>query len=65
MSAMHYVGGGSFYIGVPARDLTAEEAALYSEVVAESPLYTPAPAEQPVEQPAPQSAPADESSEGE
>lgn len=39
MSAMRYLGDGSFYIGVPARDLTAEEAALHGDVIAGSPLY--------------------------
>lgn len=42
MSAMRYVGGGSFLIGVPARDLTAEEAERYRDVIAGSPLYEPA-----------------------
>lgn len=62
MSAMRYVGGGSFYIGVPARDLTAEEAVQYREVIEGSPLYEPAPA---AEQPASESTPVDDSSEGE
>lgn len=39
MSAMRYVGNGAFHIGVPARDLTAEEAELHSEIIAGSPLY--------------------------
>lgn len=42
MSAMRYVGGGSFLIGVPARDLTAEEAERYRDAIAGSPLYEPA-----------------------
>lgn len=39
MSAMRYVGNGAFHIGVPARDLTAEEADQYSEIITGSPLY--------------------------
>lgn len=39
MSAMRYVGNGAFHIGVPARDLTAAEADLYSETIAGSSLY--------------------------
>jgi hypothetical protein len=62
VSAMRYVGGGSFYIGVPARDLTAAEAQQYREVIEGSPLYEPA---QTDEQPASESTPADDSSEGE
>ena len=38
---MRYVGGGSFLIGVPARDLTADEAELYRDAIAGSPLYEP------------------------
>lgn len=38
---LRYVGNGSFYIGVPARDLTAEEAELHAEIVTGSPLYEP------------------------
>jgi hypothetical protein len=38
---MRYVGGGSFFIGVPARDLTAEEAAQHWGVIAGSALYEP------------------------
>lgn len=41
MSAMRYVGGGSFYIGIPARDLTAEEAERHRDVLEGSPLYEP------------------------
>lgn len=39
MSAMHYVGDGSFFIGVPARDLTASEATQCAAVITGSPLY--------------------------
>ena len=62
MSAMHYVGDGSFYVGVPARDLTEAEAEQYREVIEGSPLYVPA---QPNEQAAGVPAPTDDSSEGE
>lgn len=41
MSAMRYVGGGAFLIGVPARDLTADEAELYRALITDSPLYEP------------------------
>ena len=41
MSAMRYIGGGSFLIGVPARDLTADEAELYRDMIAGSSLYEP------------------------
>ena len=41
MSAMRYVGNGSFLIGVPARDLSAEEAGRYAETIADSGLYEP------------------------
>ena len=41
MSEMRYVGGGAFLIGVPARDLTADEAELYRALIADSPLYEP------------------------
>jgi hypothetical protein len=61
---MRYVGGGSFYIGVPARDLTAEEAERYREVLVGSPLYEPA-NEQTDEQPAGETPAADEANEGE
>jgi hypothetical protein len=38
---LRYVGAGSFYFGVPARDLTAEEAEQHREIVENSPLYAP------------------------
>lgn len=41
MSAMHYVGKGSFFVGVPARDLTAEEAEQYADIIVGSNLYEP------------------------
>lgn len=41
MSAMNYVGNGSFFIGVPARNLTADEAEQYADIIAGSPLYEP------------------------
>lgn len=44
---LRYVGDGAFLIGVPARDLTAEEAAQVAEIIAGSPLY------EPVEEPEP------------
>lgn len=41
MSAMHYVGKGAFFVGVPARDLTAAEAEQYADIIAGSALYEP------------------------
>ena len=41
MSAMKYVGDGSFIVGVPARDLSADEAERLAEMIAGSPLYGP------------------------
>lgn len=68
MSAMRYVGGGSFYIGIPARDLTAEEAEQHRDVLAGSPLYEPLdnePAGEPANGMSSEQLPADEDSEGE
>lgn len=56
MTEMTYVGGGAFFFGVPARNLTEEEAEEYAEIIGGSPLYEPVVA--PEEAPAPGSAPA-------
>lgn len=48
MGAMRYVGDGAFFVGVPARDLTAEEAERYGEIIAGSSLYEPVGAAQAV-----------------
>lgn len=33
MTALRYIGGGTFIHGVPARDLTEDEAALYGATI--------------------------------
>jgi len=38
MTTMKYVGNGAWIPGVPARDLTAKEAAKYAEAIGEYPL---------------------------
>lgn len=46
-AALHYVGDGSYIYGVPARDLSADEAAQYADKinanakVTGQPLYAP------------------------
>ena len=64
MSAKTYEGDGSFFVGVPARDLTAAEAALYASIITGSSLYAdvqgqgaPAPQAAPEPEAAPTGAP--------
>ena len=48
--------GGAFIHGVPARDLTADEAAQYGALIAEQEAATHTPMYEPVQQAAPQQA---------
>ena len=49
--AMRYLGG-AFIHGVPARDLTADEAAQYGALIADQEAVTHTPMYEPVQQPA-------------
>ena len=49
--ALKYLGG-AFIHGVPARDLTADEAAQYGALIAEQEAVTHTPMYEPVQQPA-------------
>lgn len=64
MSAMKYVGDGSFIVGVPARDLSADEAERLAEMIAGSPLYEPVVEAQAAPAAASTAAPAETAQEG-